>query len=65
MIKKILDEHRAAIHLSNRTDRSGNIILGAQVDILFEHLAPDRARRHDTAPAGRPQTQAKAPNEAT
>lgn len=65
MIKKILDEHRAAIHLSNRTDRSGNIILGAQVDILFEHLAPDRARRHDTAPAGRPQTQAKAPDEAT
>lgn len=39
MVKKIIDEHRAAIHLSNRMDRSGTIILGAQIDILFEHLA--------------------------
>lgn len=40
MIKKILDEHRAAIRLSNRLDSTGTLILGAQVDILFEHLAP-------------------------
>lgn len=39
MVKKIIDEHRAAIHISNRTDRSGTLVLGAQVDILFEHLA--------------------------
>ena len=40
MIKKILDEHRAVIRLSNRLDSTGTLILGAQVDILFEHLAP-------------------------
>ncbi len=40
MVKKILDEHQAAIHLSNRTDPTGFLILGAQVDILFKHLAP-------------------------
>lgn len=40
MVKKIVDEHQAAIHLSNRTDPTGFLILGAQVDILFKHLAP-------------------------
>ncbi|MDO5530395.1 ATP-binding protein [Sutterella sp.] len=43
MVKKILDEHRAAVRLSNRTDPSGTLILGAQIDILFEHLAPGDA----------------------
>lgn len=45
MVKKIIDEHRALIHLSNRMDRSGTIILGAQIDILFVHLAPDPSAR--------------------
>ena len=35
MVKKILDEHHASIELSNRTDRTGYLILGAQVDIRF------------------------------
>ncbi len=35
MVKKILDEHHAAVTLSNRLDKTGFLILGAQVDILF------------------------------
>ena len=35
MVKKILDEHHASIELSNRMDRTGYLILGAQVDIRF------------------------------
>lgn len=35
MIKKILDEHLATIQLSNHTDSSGFVILGARVDIWF------------------------------
>lgn len=38
MVKKILDEHDASIRLSNRTDSSGCLIMGAQVDIIFKRL---------------------------
>lgn len=51
MVKKILDEHRAVIRLSNRMDSSGVLILGAQIDILFEHLAPEGIRPEDPAQA--------------
>lgn len=39
MVKKIVDEHRAVIRISNRTDATGTLVLGAQIDIFFEHLA--------------------------
>ena len=42
MVKKILDEHQARIQISNRMAPTGNIVLGARVDIIFKHLAADR-----------------------
>lgn len=48
MVKKILDEHRAVIRLSNRTDSSGSLVYGAQVDILFEHLAAVGRKDHSS-----------------
>ncbi|WP_443743151.1 ATP-binding protein [Sutterella sp.] len=51
MVKKILDEHRAVIRLSNRTDPTGVLILGAQIDILFEHLAPGGIQPRNAAQA--------------
>ena len=38
MVKKILDEHNASIRLSNKTDPTGCLIMGAQVDIIFKRL---------------------------
>lgn len=38
MVKKILDEHNASIRLSNKTDPTGCLVMGAQVDIIFKRL---------------------------
>ena len=38
----------AVIRLSNRTDSSGSLVYGAQVDILFEHLAAVGRKDHSS-----------------
>lgn len=38
MVKKILDEHNASIRLSNKTDPTGCLVMGAQVEIIFKRL---------------------------
>lgn len=46
MVKRIIDEHHGSIHIANRMDKSGCLVLGAQIDILFTVLAGTAAASH-------------------
>lgn len=46
MVKRIIDEHHGSVHICNRMDKSGCLVLGAQIDILFTVLAGSAATSH-------------------